>query len=462
MIMKNMEKKLIIVFLIFLFISSNVTLAKNIGQTKETVNDLNSEKSIVNWTVMYYICGDHDIMDSYIDPLLENISNIGSTVDLNLITLTDRLGYGNSNICYINENGTKKNLNSILYWPEEVDMSRSETLEMFCKKIINFFPSEHYALIIYADGGTGWQKYLLNDQDGKGYLTIPEFAECLNKITNNGEDKLDVLHTSCCMSNIELSYEFMPYVNYLITTQEHISHERWVKRFYKGVWGLRNNTSMKPLDFSKRTALSHNPHTFQMHESYGVELSLLAKILDRLPFPGFNKVQMHSSVSIINLSRINILKKDIQNLTKILLLHLEDKDVTNAIKEARKNTREYGKGQPRYFVHPMIYAKLPLDLLSYSCRIDLYQLIELIKKNVDNVVIKNYCKIVMDSIDDSIEMINKVEDDPSHGLNIYFPDILIDYNKDIEGGKIPCLYEELKFSKETTWDEFVKTYLGIE
>ena len=356
MLLKFIEKKLIVLLLIILFISSNISLAKNMVQTDELV-DLNSEKSIVNWTIMYYICGDDDVMDPYIDPLLENISNIGSNDDLNIITLTDRLGYGNSNICYINENGTKKNLNSVLYWPEEVDMSRSETLEMFCKNIIDFFPSEHYALIIYADGGTGWQKYLLNDQDGKGYLTIPEFAECLKEITDNAIDKLDILHTSCCMSNIELSYEFMPYVKYLITTQEHISHERWVKRFYKGVWNLRNNTSMTPLDFSKITALSHNPHTFQMHESYGIKITLLAKIFDKLPFPGFKIVKMHSSVSVVNLSKICILKKEIQNLTEILILNLEDKDVNGAIKKARKETREYGKGQPRYFVHPLIYAK---------------------------------------------------------------------------------------------------------
>ena len=77
-------------------------------------------------------------------------------------------------------------------------------------------------------------------------------------------------------------------------------------------------------------------------------------------------------------------------------------------------------------------------------------------------MIKNHCKIVMNSINDSIKIINKVENDPSHGLNIYFPDNSIDYNKDIEGGKLACFYENLKFSKETTWDEFIRSYLGVE
>jgi len=456
---KCIKIKIFTIIVIIIFLSTTLS-----SESKIIINE---EKTIINnqknakWTVMYYICGDDYSMDSYIDPLLENISNIGSTVDLNIITLTDRIGYGNSNIYYINENGTTINLDVYLQWPDEVDMSRSETLEMFCKKIIDSFPSEYYALIIYADGGTGWQKYLLNDQDGKGYLSIPDFAECLKKITKNGQDKLDVLHTSCCMSCIELSYEFMPYVNYLITTQEHISHEKWVKRFYQGVMDLRNNTSMSPINFSKRTALSHIPHTFQMHESYGIKISYLAKIFDKLPFPAFKIVKMHSSVTVVNLSRIDILIKEIQNFSEFLLQNLENKDLNYAIKKARKETREYGKGQPRYFVQPWIYSKLPIDFLSYSCRIDLYQFVEMINNNVDSFLIKNCCKRIIKKINDSVEIINKVDDDTSHGLNIYFPENPIDYNKDIEGGKVPIFYEELSFSRDTKWDEFIRYYLRI-
>lgn len=454
-----MIKKLIVVLILICFTFSNFGLSETVRDESEQINFCELKDK---WTVMYYICCDSKEMEEYAKPLIENLSKIGSTENMNLIALYDSKPNNDSRMYYINNSGEKINLNDIFGWPKEVDMSNSNTLELFYKNIRKRYPAEHYALITYADGGTGWQEYPLGDEDGKGYLTIPDFARCLKKITDDGKIKLDVLQTSCCMSNVELAYEFSSYIDYLITTQEHISKQHWVKRFYQPVWSLRNDTSMTPKSFSKTAALQHEPHTFQMHESYMNWSFPLAKILDNLPFPQLHMVQCHSSVTIVNLSRINKLKKSIQNLTQFLILHLNDEEMINSIEKARRETREYGKGAWACFI-PRGFAwiynfLLPIEILSYKCRIDLYHFVKLLEKNVDNIHMKKYCNAVMNSINENVVMIKKIEGDPSHGLNIYFPRSKRSYNKKIGHGELHCPYEKLKFTQDTLWDEFLKSY----
>lgn len=441
-------------------IASPVFDIKNVNKIAK--RDLNtSNHSYANWTVMYYMCCDPDSSLSA-EPILQNLSKIGSIDNMNLVVLYDGELHKDSNIYYIDDSGRKVSLNHIFGWPDEVDMSRSTTFELFCTNIMKYFPSEHYAFITYANGGTGWQKYPLDDKDGRGYLTIPEFAESLKKITQDGENRLDVLQTSCCMSNIELAYEFAPYVNYLITTQEHISNENCVRRAYQAVWDLKNDTSMTPESFSKKAAIRHDPHTFQYFKSYGYKLCALTTIFNKLPFSQLHTVQMHSSVSIVNLTRVDSLVKEVQAFTQTLLLHLENKEIINAIKEARSKTREYGEAFSRYPVPYVIYARLPIEILSYNCRIDLYNFVEILKRKVSSSMIKKDWNSVMEDINDTVLLIKKVESDPPHGLNIYFPKNHLGYNKNlVYGKKIPCPYERLKFSKDTAWDEFLKGYLGL-
>ena len=99
---------------------------------------------------------------------------------------------------------------------------------------------------------------------------------------------------------------------------------------------------------------------------------------------------------------------------------------------------------------------MPLEILSYDCRIDLYNLVELIRDNIQNSSIKNYCNSVIEKMNQTVVALKKVKDDPSYGLNIYFPKHWIMYNKYLILGKIPGPYEDLCFSKNTSWDEFLR------
>ncbi|MCK4349000.1 MAG: hypothetical protein KAW47_10320, partial [Thermoplasmatales archaeon] len=378
-----------------------------------------------------------------------------------------------------------------LNWPEEVDTSNPNTFERFCEDIIKAFPAEHYAFITYANGGTGWQRYNFDDSNGPG-LTTPELAESLRRINLNVNHKIDVLFTSCCMSTIELAYEISPYVDYMVTTQEHITGYRLVQRFYLAVKDLHNNSNMSPEQFAKKAAERHIPQICPYMESYGKKPSPLTKILDMLPFPGLHTVIIKTSVTVLNLTRIDRLFKSVQNLSSYLLLSVPDKETKETIKTARENVKEFGKASLKnriinflYSIFPLkllsydrshpvnkiimtfwwlteiFYTKFPLEIFSYDCSIDLYNFTELISKNSKNSYLKNLCYDVRTEINETVTVIKKVQNDSSHGISIYFPSCKVLYNKFVVFGKTPSPYENLKFSEETSWDDFLRDYLNI-
>ena len=139
------------------------------------------------------------------------------------------------------------------------------------------------------------------------------------------------------------------------------------------------------------------------------------------------------------------------------------------IKQARDQTREYGKLYRRFWFLPSkICYPLQLDPLGYDCYIDLYDFAYNLKQVTTNQNIKNNCDQVMQNLE-KIIIANKVmPNDTSHGLFIYFPQYKIQYDESIwrvagnpQYKKIPSSYDELDLSEDTKWDEFLKTYLKI-
>lgn len=72
------------------------------------------------------------------------------------------------------------------------------------------------------------------------------------------------------------------------------------------------------------------------------------------------------------------------------------------------------------------------------------------------------CTAVKERLKEAVPLIKKVSTDRSHGLSIYFPSSKFMYNRYVLGGKILCPYENLRFSKDTLWDDFLKTYLRVK
>ncbi len=442
----------------FVLVSSSFILtglAKN-SVTSETTDGL------ANWTVMYYMAGDNFGMDPYINLLLENLSTLGSDENLNIISLSDTMQPDDSKLYFFDENGFKIELNEDFGWPTEINTADLNTFELFCIQMMNNYPAEHYALITFSAGGAGWQEIPFNDRDDLSKIvTYPMFSESLDKIVTQTGQKIDVLVGSCAFNMLEIGYEISPYVDYLVGTQDCFPHEYVIPMFFDLVSDLKNNTEMTPEEFAIRGPANHQAISFIYMEGYGEAIGRICKLFDKLPFVGLHSVYHHTSVGVINNSEVVKLVQELDDLSSLFILNLNDKDVNKGISKARYEVQELGKCSPIFPRLKMLYRRYPIDIIAYDCFVDFYDIINKIKDNIENEIIKNQCTVVLDQINKTVPMVSGVKNISSCGMNIYFPKNSFLYNKCKSGGEIHCPYEELSFVKDTNWDEFLKTYLNI-
>lgn len=460
-------REIVTIALVLCLLLTTATFAKTIDSED---NGHSKIDTIAKWTVMYYMCCDSNMYDLG-EPLLENISKIGSKNDFNLVSLYDGIYDGDSEIIYFNENGERIRLNEIIGWPNEVDTSNPFTFEKFISDMMQHYPAEHYALIFYTSGGPGWQIFSVPDHHGTyGKLikkvtygfSIPWIGAAFENVTKDGKEKIDVIYTSCAMNTIEFAYEVAPYIDYIVGTQDCLSRD-FVYRYYESVWELYNNTDMTPDEFVKYSADILKPVSFYYQDEWGNGIRKINKIFNNLFFKSLQTVKHHDNIGVINNSEINELIQSIDSLSRFLIVNIKDEDIYKNIGYARENSRESSKCHAKTGskIMSILFRLTAMNFTAYNGVIDLYDFCEKLREKTDNIFLKSYCKDVMSNINKTIPYINKVENDPIHGLNIYFPTEKQSYNAYVLSGELPAKYEELAFSKYTTWDVFLKIYLGI-
>ena len=456
----NTRKAIFSIFIIIIILLSG-TASAFFSKYESKNYSGNPLSKTAKWTVMYYICGGSSY-HCYVSPFLENLSKAGSSQNFNLVVLVDNKESGDSKLYYIDKSGEKIELNDIYGWPDEIDMNNLNTFEKYCTEMMLDYPANHYAFITCASGGTGWQQYCLPDSQSKNYaITTPAFANSLKNIVERVNHKIDVLFVSCAGNAIEFAYEIAPYVDYIVGTQDCFSNESVIPRFFEAVWDLRNNSNMSPEEFSKRAPLRCNPEPFYYYESYKGELPFICKILNKLPFEGLHTLLHYPSSSVVNLNKMDELANKIRELVINLISNLNDKDFKENVRKARIETQEYGKCFPKIPILWKFYENYGFKILAYDCVIDFYNFIEILRYYIDNEQIKNQCNSILEYFDEVIPEIKKISYDNSNGLNIYFPKKIWMYNKYLLCGKIPSPYGDLKFSKDTKWDDFLIKFLLV-
>jgi len=443
-----------------------------------------TSRDIAKWTVMYYLCCDNHA--SYeADKIVANLTKVGSSRDFNLIVLKDGDQIGDSALYYIEE-GEARNLNSFHGWPEELDSSDPNTLLSFIKLVKQEYPAEHYALIILSDYGSGWQGIChdanVKDKETPSLMSIPSFADALKKATSDGDEKIDVLGLMpCVMGMIEVAYEIAPYVNYMVASEEHMLEEldkgpEYTWPYLETTWNLKNNTDMNPEDFAISIVNHYKPCDFPLWVFYGYMVlvkkgkygrfteilsNLLTRFFNRLRNPSWHIVSLHTTLSAVNLSKIDKVSRAVDNLSSLLILNKYSDDIKNAISYARSRVREYGKLYVKNRATVIYYIDFPLERFAFNSFVDLYDLVRLINESTDNRAIGYACEDVVESLENSIIANKVMPHDNSYGLSIYFPEHRRYYNRYIWGDEIPSSYENLRFSQDTHWDDFLREYLGI-
>jgi hypothetical protein len=317
--------------------------------------------------------------------------------------------------------------------------------------------------------GSGWQGGGA-DTSGQGssrtltLINCPDYKNIFKNITENGTNKIDFVGYDICVTgSFETAYEIAPFVNYMTSNQEHGFGFGEFSDNGKPLWWdysvflqkLKDDPDITPEQFAISTVDYYVPDT------------LTSKILGFLPSKLLHPITYHTTLSAANLSKVNEISSAVNALGSILKDNLSE--IKKDIKSARSEVREYGKLYKKLWFSPsrVAYA-LRSDRLGYDCFIDLYDFAEKLKNETSVVEIKNACDAVMDAFDGTV-IANKAEStDPSHGFSIYFPQLRCQYDQSIWRNignknfrKIPSSYEDLRFSKDTTWDEFLRAYLKV-
>ncbi|MBC7128548.1 MAG: hypothetical protein H5T45_02290 [Thermoplasmatales archaeon] len=401
-----------------------------------SVIPLNAGKSGKEWTLMFYIATENKMCNNA-KLYLQNLSRVEND-RINIVALVDGFA-DNDTFLYKIE---KDNLIE-LPWERESDTGKSETLEKFCRFSIENYPAKRYALLIISVG-PGWQGICPDYRYGYrnfNLITTPSMGNVLKNITEDGKRKIELVSFVACLQGmIEVAYEISPYANYFVAME--------TDNPFLDIW-----PDVKVISTLREDAEKFAVETVKFFESkvYHPCNNFIAKFFDILPFKKLNIVTINTTLSAINLSKLEKIVKGLDELSKTIINDME------AVKYARINSNEYGKWSPKYHIFYPIYDMLSIEIYAYDCNIDLYNFLENLKNYSKNDEIKNICEDIMKSINDAI-LCKKTISGLDNGLSIYFPEEEFLYNKPILLKKLPSNYEDLSFSKFTQWDEFLKNY----
>jgi len=299
------------------------------------------------------------------------------------------------------------------------------------------YPAKHYALIIVSVG-PGWQGICPDYRNGyrnSPLIPIPSLANVLKNITQNGKTKLDIVNLVACLQGmIEIAYEISPYAKYLIAAEsDNVFLDIWPSPETIGLLKMLKNTE----EFMIETVNHFEP------KKYHPSNTLISRFFDNLPFKKLNIITENTTLSAINLSRIDRISIKLDKLSTLLL---NDSD-REAINRARKNINEYGKWSPKYHIFYPIYDRLSLEIYAYDCNIDLYDFIRLLKNETADKEINRLCNDILADIKDAVVEKSALPGDRSNGISIYFPSDKFSYNHFILLGIYPIPTKIYLFQK---------------
>ena len=198
-------------------------------------NVLNVESTIsadanMSWTIMIYLDGDNNLEDAAIDDFYELEAGGGSTAEVNVILLIDRIdGYFTTTPdwtearYYQVTTDTSPGIDSILLGSlGEVNMGDPATLRDFIEFCFTNFPADNYCLDIWDHGGGVWGA-AWDDTTGNDRLTLNEMQTAVRQACDTFHERIDVFAMDCCVMNlIEMGYEMREYCDYFVASEESV------------------------------------------------------------------------------------------------------------------------------------------------------------------------------------------------------------------------------------------------
>ena len=363
----------------------------------------------VNWTIMVYISAD-DVLANFAIDSLNQFRSAATAVGDKVMALFDPNDDSKRAFQYCFEVKNKNAHHSIAgkkierekleeaplsFFGKEIrarNMSDPKTLTKFVKSAtgpLNKPKDRNYCLILWGHGTE-----LLLDQDpgirGKRYLTPAKLQRALEGAGFNENNKLDIVaFDACSMSMIELASALQGCVRFMIASQDEVPDVSFpYERILKELRG------------------------------HGRDPKKVCRLIPKIYLQSFRDylVTSRNGVQEIMLSSLDL--EEITNITgpvskfaDLLLRSVADEDLSNAIVDARKSSRDFVLG---LFVDLSDFC----EKLSQKLKGKAFQDKEFSRE------LKNACEQIRKAINNRNNVIanetrKKVKD--CHGLSIYFP-----------------------------------------
>jgi len=184
------------------------------------------------WTFMVYLDADNDLEEVGIENFL-HMAQVGSTSDVNIVVQFDRstsydTRYGDwSTTRRFHVEKDMKPDDSRAIDIGEQNMADPNTLSNFVKWAATEYPADRYFLDIW-DHGLGWQGVATDDSPNPNdRMTAIELGFALADIKIFLRQPLDILANDACRMTLEIMYQASPYVSYMVGSEKDEPAEGW-------------------------------------------------------------------------------------------------------------------------------------------------------------------------------------------------------------------------------------------
>lgn len=370
------------------------------------------------WTLMVYLDGDCDLESDALGDFME-MSEVGSTDEVNIVVQFDRHvdyddSYGDWTGCerfMVTQGMTPETVNSFESLGE-VNMGAAQTLIDFGNMAIQWFPADHYALVLWDHGGS-WTGVCWDDSELPTIdtLTMPELSSALSTIVStNGLSSLDVVWLDACnMASIEVAYELSGYCANLVGSE-------------KTEPGTGANYEMT------LSALTGNPYMTSAELCEQI-VSDFIDSYDSTPETGYIEADVTQSAS--DMSEIPALVASVDGLSS----------------ELSANMTQYVNYVSLCWMEAEYYDEVYIDLHDLAWKLVQY---------LPSGIAKSHASDVMDCVNSTVfaeghwDIPGEYEIVRAEGLTIYFP-LDTYYNAEYETTGIG-------FASSTNWDEFLNEF----
>jgi hypothetical protein len=188
------------------------------------------------WTFICYCDADNSLNSAGLADINE-MEMIGSNADLNIIALFDGSGSGDSKAYYVQQDSQPSTITSPQIpltsinasWGNELNMGHPQTAIDFVNYVYNNYSATRY-IIDFWDHGGSWTGGICSDDTNGDGLTMLEVRSIFEKLRSqtNKTRLFDVAGYDCClMSDVEVAYDEMPYIDYICNSEDSIGNDGW-------------------------------------------------------------------------------------------------------------------------------------------------------------------------------------------------------------------------------------------